>query len=216
MTYLNLVWTPVLETLQMVLVSTIFATILGLPIGILLVLTDDKGLSPNKVIFKIVSGLINVSRSIPFIILMILLFPLSRLIVGTTIGTAATIVPLSLAAAPFMGRIVESALKEVSKGVIEAVLAMGASKREIVLKVLIPEALPGIIRGITLMMINLVGYSAMAGAIGGGGLGDLAIRYGYHRYQMDVLILSVLVIVAIVALIQSTGNYVTTTILRKR
>lgn len=216
MDYLNLLWTPVLETLQMVILATIFATLLGMPIGILLVLTDDKGLSPNKIIFKIVSGLINVSRSIPFIILMILLFPLSRFIVGTTIGTAATIVPLSLAAAPFMGRIVESALKEVSKGVVEAVQAMGASKREIVWKVFIPEALPSIIRGVTLMMINLVGYSAMAGAIGGGGLGDLAIRYGYHRYQMDVLILSVVVIVAIVAVIQSTGNYVTTTILRKR
>lgn len=216
MMYLDLMWIPVLETVQMVILSTIFATILGLPIGIVLVLTDEKGLSPNKLVFKLASGMINISRSIPFIILMILLFPLSRLIVGTTIGTEATIVPLSLAAAPFMGRIVESALREVSKGVIEAVEAMGASKTEIVFKVLIPEALPSIVRGITLMMINLVGYSAMAGAIGGGGLGDLAIRYGYHRYQMDVLIISVIIIVGIVALIQSTGNIVTTTILRKR
>lgn len=216
MMYLDLMWIPVLETIQMVILSTIFATILGLPIGIVLVLTDEKGLSPNKLVFKLASGIINISRSIPFIILMILLFPLSRLIVGTTIGTEATIVPLSLAAAPFMGRIVESALREVTNGVIEAVEAMGATKTEIVFKVLIPEALPSIVRGITLMMINLVGYSAMAGAIGGGGLGDLAIRYGYHRYQMDVLIISVIIIVGIVALIQSTGNIVTTTILRKR
>lgn len=147
---------------------------------------------------------------------MILLFPLSRLIVGTTIGTQATIVPLALAAAPFMGRIVESALKEVPAGLIEAVVAMGATKKEIVFKVLIPEALPGLVRGVTLMMINLVGYSAMAGAIGGGGLGDLAIRYGYHRYQMDVLILAVIVIIGLVAVIQGIGNMTTKLIERKR
>lgn len=213
---MSMIIKPLLETIQMVVISTGIATLLGIPIGIGLVLFDQKGLKANKGLYQLISGLINITRSIPFLILMILLFPLSRLIVGTTIGTEATIVPLSLAAAPFMGRIVESALKEVPYGLIEAVMAMGARKTQIIFKVLIPEALPGLVRGITLMMINLVGYSAMAGAIGGGGLGDLAIRYGYHRYQMDVLILAVIVIIGLVAVIQSIGNLTTKVIERKR
>jgi D-methionine transport system permease protein len=190
--------------------------LLGLPLGILLVVTDPKGLKANKVIYQVISTFVNISRSIPFIILMILLFPLSRWLVGTTIGTTATIVPLSIGAMPFVGRLVESALKEVPKGLVEAARAMGASTKEIIMKILLPEALPGILRGLTLLMINLVGYSAMAGAIGGGGLGDLAIRYGYHRYQMDVLIVSVLVIILLVQLIQTAGNQLTHYILNKR
>ncbi|MBN2796754.1 MAG: ABC transporter permease [Clostridia bacterium] len=213
---ISMIIKPLLETIQMVVISTGIATLLGIPIGIGLILFDQKSLKANKGLYQLISGLINITRSIPFLILMILLFPVSRLIVGTTIGTAATIVPLSLAAAPFMGRIVEGALKEVPYGLIEAVLAMGAKKTQIIFKVLIPEALPGLVRGITLMMINLVGYSAMAGAIGGGGLGDLAIRYGYHRYQMDVLILAVIVIIGLVAVIQSIGNLTTKVIERKR
>ena len=213
---ISLLFQPIIETIKMVVISTVFASLLGIPIGVLLVLTEDGGLRPNKVIYQLSNGFVNIARSIPFIILMILLFPLARFIVGTTIGTSATIVPLSIAAAPFFGRIIESALKEVDAGVLEAVKSMGANNREIVLKVMMPEALPSIIRGITMMMINLVGYSAMAGAIGGGGLGDLAIRYGYHRYQMDVLIVSVLVIIVIVQLIQGVGNYSAQKILDKR
>ena len=207
---------PLIETLQMLVFSTVFSILLGLPLGILLVVTDPKGLKANKVIYQVISTFVNISRSIPFIILMILLFPLSRWLVGTTIGTTATIVPLSIGAMPFVGRLVESALKEVPKGLVEAARAMGASTKEIIMKILLPEALPGILRGLTLLMINLVGYSAMAGAIGGGGLGDLAIRYGYHRYQMDVLIVSVLVIILLVQLIQTAGNQLTHYILNKR
>lgn len=207
---------PLIETLQMLVLSTAFSILLGLPLGIILVITDPKGLKANKVIYQVISTFVNISRSIPFIILMILLFPLSRWLVGTTIGTTATVVPLSIAAMPFVGRLVESALKEVPKGLVEAARAMGASTMEIIIKILLPEALPGILRGLTLLMINLVGYSAMAGAIGGGGLGDLAIRYGYHRYQMDVLIVSVVVIILLVQFIQSTGNQLTYYILNKR
>ena len=207
---------PLIETLQMLVFSTVFSILLGLPLGMLLVVTDPKGLKANKVIYQVISTFVNISRSIPFIILMILLFPLSRWLVGTTIGTTATIVPLSIGAMPFVGRLVESALKEVPKGLVEAARAMGATTKEIIIKILLPEALPGILRGLTLLMINLVGYSAMAGAIGGGGLGDLAIRYGYHRYQMDVLIVSVLVIILLVQFIQSTGNQLTYYILNKR
>ena len=207
---------PLIETLQMLVLSTTFSILLGLPLGIILVITDPKGLKANKVIYQVISSFVNISRSIPFIILMILLFPLSRWLVGTTIGTTATIVPLSIAAMPFVGRLVESALKEVPKGLVEAARAMGASTMEIIIKILLPEALPGILRGLTLLMINLVGYSAMAGAIGGGGLGDLAIRYGYHRYQMDVMIVSVVVIILLVQFIQSAGNQLTYYILNKR
>jgi D-methionine transport system permease protein len=205
----ELIWQPLFETLQMLVFSTFFSIILGLPLGMILVVSDPKGLKANKVIYQLISSFVNLSRSIPFIILMILLFPLSRWLVGTTIGTAATIVPLSIGAMPFVGRIIESALKEVPKGLVEAARAMGASNLEIILKVLLPEALPGILRGLTLLMINLVGYSAMAGTIGGGGLGDLAIRYGYHRYQMDVLIVSVVVIILLVQFIQTVGNHLT-------
>lgn len=213
---INLLLKPSIETLWMVGCSTVIALILGLPLGILLVVTDEKGIHPNKVIYSILSGFVNLTRSIPFIILMILLFPLSRMIVGTTIGTAATIVPLSIGAAPFMARIIESSLKEVGHGIIEAAQSMGASDYEIVIKVLIPESLPSLIRGITMLMISLIGYSAMAGAIGGGGLGDLAIRYGYHRYQMDVLFASVIAIVLFVQLIQGLGNLVANIITSRR
>jgi len=213
---LDLLREPIIESLQMLVFSTFWTLVFGLPLGMLLILTDPKGLSPNKAIYSVVSGLINISRSIPFIILMILLFPISRWLVGTTIGTQATIVPLTIAAIPFMGRVTEASLKEVDSGLIEAARAMGASNLQIIMKVLLPEALPGLIRSITLLMINLVAYSAMAGAIGGGGLGDLAIRYGYHRYQMDVLFVSVIIIVVLVQFIQTAGNQFTYYILNKR
>ena len=216
MHYLELVLGPLLETLQMVCLSTLIALLLGLPIGILLVLWDKDGLNSKKGLYQVINIIVNTTRSIPFIILMILLFPLSRLLVGTTIGTMATVVPLSIAATPFMARIIESAIKEVDKGIIEAVQSMGGHTYQIITKVLLPEALPSIIRGVTMLMISLVGYSAMAGAIGGGGLGDLAIRFGYHRYQMDVLIAAVIVIIIIVQVIQGIGNYISQRIVNRR
>lgn len=197
-----------LETIYMVLLSGLFSLIIGFPIGILLVITEKNGLWEKKLLNSVLSTIVNISRSFPFIILMILVFPLSRIIVGTTIGTTATIVPLSIGAAPFVARIIEGSLKEVDKGVIEASLAMGASISEIIYKVLIPEALPSLILGITLTIINLIGYSAMAGAIGGGGLGDLAIRYGLYRFQTDIMISSVIVIIILVQGVQFLGNKV--------
>jgi len=203
---INLLVDPTLETITMVVVASFISFVLGLPIGMSLYMTQKEGLLENKLIFNVLDTVVNMCRSLPFIILMILLFPLSRLIVGTTIGTAATIVPLAIGASPFVGRIVENALNEVGGGIIEAVTAMGASKTEIILKVIIPEALPSLISGMTLAVINILGYSAMAGAIGGGGLGDLAIRFGFHRFQTDVLIASVIVIIALVQMIQFSGN----------
>lgn len=203
------------ETLYMVFFSTVFSLLLGFPLGVLLVITEKGSIWERKQLNRILNGIINILRSFPFIILMILLFPLSRLIVGKTIGTTATIVPLSIAAAPFVARIIESSLKEVDKGIIECSLAMGASIPEIVFKVLIPESMPSLILGITTTIINIIGYSAMAGAIGGGGLGDVAIRYGLYRFQTDVMIVAVIVIIIIVQGIQFIGNKLSSSINKK-
>lgn len=213
---IQLLWLPTWESIYMVTLSTVFAFLLGAPLGVVLVLWHESGLNPHPKGFTLLDSVVNVLRSFPFIILMILLFPLSRLIVGTTIGTTATIVPLAIGAAPFVARVVEGALKEVDPGVIQAVVAMGTPLRDIVLKVLIPEALPSLILGFTLTIINIIGYSAMAGAIGGGGLGDLAIRYGFHRFQTDVMIASVIVIILLVQGIQALGNFTATRVLRTR
>ena len=213
---INLLAAPTLETIYMVMFSTLFATLLGFPIGIALVVTEKGGLVENEAIYRILDGIVNVCRSFPFIILMIVLFPFSRLIVGTTIGTTASIVPLSIGAAPFVGRVVESALKEVEKGLIEAAVSMGTHPKDIILKVMVPEALPSLILGETLTVINIIGYSAMAGAIGGGGLGDLAIRYGFHRFQTDVLIAAVIVIIVLVQVIQVIGNKTALYVARNR
>ena len=213
---INLLAAPTLETVYMVMFSTLFATLLGFPIGIALVVTEKGGLVENEAIYRILDGIVNVCRSFPCIILMIVLFPFSRLIVGTTIGTTASIVPLSIGAAPFVGRVVESALKEVEKGLIEAAVSMGTNPKDIILKVMIPEALPSLILGETLTVINIIGYSAMAGAIGGGGLGDLAIRYGFHRFQTDVLIAAVIVIIVLVQVIQVIGNKTALYVARNR
>jgi len=195
-----------LETLYMVFFSTIFSLLLGFPLGILLVITEKGGIWEKPLLNQILNGIINILRSLPFIILMILVFPLSRIIVGKTIGTTATIVPLSIAAAPFVARVFESALKEVDKGVIEASLSMGATVPQIVFKVMIPESMPSLVMGVTLTIINLIGYSAMAGAIGGGGLGDLAIRFGLYRFQTDIMLAAVIVIILLVQGIQLLGN----------
>ncbi len=194
------------ETIVMVFFSTLFAVLLGFPLGIFLFVTSPRGIAPKIVPYQLISRVVNTLRSFPFVILMIVMFPLSRVVLGTAIGTEATIIPLSVAAAPFIARLTETALNEVDKGVIQAAVAMGASKRQVVRKVMIPEALPSIISGITLTIITLIGYSAMAGAIGGGGLGDLAIRYGYQRFRTDVMIESVIIIIVMVEVIQFLGN----------
>ena len=189
---------PLYETLYMVLASTLFSVILGMPLGIITAISGDGHIWENKHLNKILNVVINVGRSFPFIILMIAVFPLTKLIVGKRIGTTAAIVPLTIAAIPFVARLVENAIKEINSGIIEAALSMGADIKQIVFRVLIPEALPSIISGITLTIINLIGYSAMAGAIGGGGLGNLAIRYGYQGFQKDVMIGTVIVLVLVV------------------
>jgi len=215
----GLIWTSTLQTLEMVSLSTLFSIILGLPLGILLCITSPAsqgGLRPKPVLNEVLSRIVNVLRSFPFIILIILLFPLSRLIVGTAIGTKSTIVPLSIAAAPFVARLVETSLKEVDPGVIQAARTMGSTDSQIVFKVLLPEALPSLIAGLTLTIINLIGYSAMAGAVGGGGLGDLAIRYGYQRFRTDVLLVAVVIIIVLVELIQFVGNRISAKMMSKR
>ncbi|ADO82974.1 methionine ABC transporter permease [Ilyobacter polytropus] len=204
------------ETIYMVVLSTIFATIMGLPIGLLAVITDKNHIIEMPKLNKVLDGLINIFRSIPFIILMILVLPLSRFIVGTTIGSTASIVPLSIAAAPFVARIVEGAVKEVDRGLLEASISLGASRKDIISKVLIPESLPSLIHGLTITVITLVGYSAMAGAIGGGGLGDLAIRYGYQRFKLDIMIVSVASIIILVQGIQFLGDKIVYNIRKKR
>lgn len=195
------------ETLYMVFVSVLFTIIVGLPIGITLVVTDKNHILPNKTINSILSFIVNIGRSIPFVILMVAIVPFTRAVVGTTIGTTAAIVPLVVASIPFFGRIVETSLREVSWGIIEAGISMGASPLEIILKIILPEAIPSLILGITITIIAQIGYSAMAGVVGGGGLGDLAIRYGYQRFQTDVMISTVLVLVILVIGIQSLGNF---------
>ncbi len=206
-----------LETLIMVFSSTFFSVLLGLPLGILLCTSDPQdGIKPKPILYTILTRIVNVVRSFPFIILMILLFPLSRIVIGTSIGTSATIVPLSIAAAPFVARIIETSLKEVDTGVIQAAKAMGSTTFQIIVKVLIPEALPSLVSGITLTIINLIGYSAMAGAIGGGGLGDLAIRYGYQRFRVDIMVASVVIIILLVEIIQFIGTKISANLAKKR
>lgn len=196
------------DTLYMVSLSTLFAVLLGLPLGIILVITDKGHIWEKPKLNQALGFIINIMRSLPFIILIIAIFPLSRLIVGTTIGSTASIVPLSISAAPFVARIIETSLREVSWGVIEASISMGASVPQIIFRVMIPEAMPSLILGITLTIISIIGYSAMAGAIGGGGLGDLAIRYGYQRFETDVLIATIIVLVILVEIIQHIGNLI--------
>ena len=205
-----------LETLYMVFFSTIFSLLIGFPIGVLLVVTKEGNIMERPKLNKVLEIVINTLRSFPFIILMICLFPLSRIIVGTTIGSTAAIVPLSISAAPFVARMIEGALNEVDKGLIEASSSMGASNITIIWKVMIPETMPHIIHGITVTVISLIGFSAMAGTIGAGGLGDLAIRFGYQRFKTDIMIYSVIVIILLVQVLQSLGNYLVERIKKKR
>lgn len=193
-------------TLYMTLVSTLIAYLLGLPMGIILVVTAPGGLKPNKIIYKILDMIVNIVRSIPFLILLMLIIPFTRLIVGKSYGATATIVPLALAAAPFVARLVESSLLEVDHGVIEAAQSMGASLFTIIRKVLLAEARISLIVGATIALGTILGYSAMAGVVGGGGLGDIAIRYGYYRYQGDIMIVTVVLLVALVQILQMIGT----------
>lgn len=193
------------ETLYMTIVSTVLGYLLGLPMGILLAVTDKDGIRPNAVCYKILDVIANIVRSIPFLILLILLIPFTRFLIGKTYGSTATIVSLVIAAAPFIGRMVESSLKEVDAGVIEAARSMGADDFTIVTKVMLVEARTSLITGSTIAIGTILGYSAMAGSVGGGGLGDIAIRYGYHRYEMDIMIVTVILLIVLVQIFQTVG-----------
>ena len=195
------------KTIAMVFFSTLFSLILGFIPAIILVVTAPNGLNPNKIIYRVLDTIINILRGFPFLILMVAIIPFTKLIVGKSIGTPAAIVPLTIAAAPFVARIIESSLKEVDPGVVEAAKSFGASNTQVIFKVMLKEAVPSIISGLTLTIISIIGYSAMAGTVGGGGLGDVAIRYGYQRYQTDVMIVTVIILIIIVQALQSLGNY---------
>lgn len=203
---INMILVGIGETLLMVIISTLFGYVFGLPLGIALYINDKDGIKPNKTIYRILDVIVNIGRSIPFLILLILIIPFTRLLVGKSFGTAATIVPLTVSAIPFIGRLVESSLKEIDKGVIEAAQAMGATTFQIITKVLLVEARPSLINGLTICLGTIVGYSAMAGTVGGGGLGDIAIRYGYYRYQTDIMVVTVIIIVLMVQAFQLIGN----------
>lgn len=205
---LNLLLPSIQETLYMVSVSTLLAVFIGTPLGILLVVTKKDHILDHRMIHSFLSYIVNIGRSFPFVILMISIIPFTRLLVGTSIGTTAAIVPLTVATIPFFSRIIENALLEVDKGVIEASQAMGATNFQIIYKVLIPESMPAIVLGITITIINVIGYSAMAGAVGGGGLGDLAIRYGFHRFDKNVMLWTVFLLIIMVQLVQISGNYI--------
>lgn len=194
------------ETFQMLWVSTLLTAVGGLLAGVLLVLTDRGGLLPCPPVNRVLGLIVNIGRSLPFIILMVAILPFTRAVVGTTIGTTAAIVPLVVGAIPFYARLAETSLREVDPAVVAASRAMGASRRQIVWKVLLREARPGLVAGLTITVIALIGYSAMAGAVGGGGLGDLAIRYGYQRFETDIMIACVVVLIVLVQLIQMLGD----------
>lgn len=193
------------ETLYMTITSTLIAYIIGLPLGVLLVTSDSEGIVPMNLLNKVLNIVVNITRSIPFLILLIAVIPLTRMITGTSIGSTATIVPLVIASAPFIARLVESSIKEVDYGIIEASLSMGASPFQVVTKVMIPEARPSLIIGAAIATTTILGYSAMAGIVGGGGLGDIAIRFGYYRYETGVMVVTVVLLVLVVQLFQEVG-----------
>jgi D-methionine transport system permease protein len=204
----NIIFEALLDTMYMVFVSTIISIILGFAIAILLILTNDDGFNPNKILYNTLDFIINIIRSYPFIILIIVLLPVTRFITGSTIEVNAAIVPLTIGATPFVARIIENALKEVDRGVIEAAKSFGATPMQIIFKVMIIEALPALISGLTLTIITIVGYSAMAGAVGAGGLGAVAIMYGYNMFNEKVLAITVVILIILVQAIQGLGNLV--------
>ena len=203
-----LLFDATLQTLYMVAISTVLGTLLGLPLGVFLATSQRGELLSAPWLNKVLGLVVNAARSVPFIILVVAIIPFTRLIAGTSIGTTAAIVPLTIAAVPFIARLVENAIREVDAGLIEAARAMGATPYQIIRKVLVPEALPGITLGLTLAVVSLIGYSAMVGAVGGEGLGDLGIRYGYQRFMPDVMLAVVVILIVMVQLVQSIGEWI--------
>lgn len=205
-----------LNTIYMVFVSTLFSFLFGLPLGVKLYLSDKEGLKPNRMIYQTLGILVNIGRSIPFAILMIAIIPFTRLIVGTSLGTTASIVPLTIAGIPLMARLIEIALKKIDRELIDASLVMGSSTKQIINKVMLPESLPTIIQSVTLTAVNLIGYSAMAGLVGGGGLGKVAIQYGYQRFNGFLMLVTLLLLLILVEVTQWIGNKTAKAILKKR
>ena len=212
----RMLWAGTGETLLMVFASTALGYVIGLPVGVLLTISDTDGICPHPLLYKILDIIINITRSIPFLILLILIQPFTKFVVGKSYGTVATIVPLTIAAAPFIARMVEGSLKEVEQGVVEAALSMGAGKMTIVIKVLIAEARTSLLVGVTIALGTILGYSAMAGIVGGGGLGDIAIRYGYYRYETGIMLITVLVLVILMQILQWLGTLLSKKLDRRR
>jgi D-methionine transport system permease protein len=200
------IWIATLDTLNMLVVSLGFTVLLGLPLGVILFLTSPRQLLENKALYSVLAVIVNLLRALPFIILLIVMMPVTEIITGTTLGILGTLPPLIAGATPFFARLVETALREVDRGIIEATQAMGATTRQIIVKALLPEARPGIIAAVTVTAIALVSFTAMAGAVGAGGLGDLAIRYGYQRFQNDVMFVTVVLLLVLVQILQSIGD----------
>lgn len=205
----EMLWEGVLDTLYMTVVSTVLSYVFGMIMGVLLVICRNDGIAPRPVLYAVLDVAVNLTRSFPFLILMIAVIPFTRFLVGTTIGNNATVVPLVIAAAPFVARLIEASLLEVDGGVVEAAQSMGASTWQIITKVLLPEALPSLLNGSAVAAITILGYSAMSGAVGGGGLGKLAIMYGYNRYQTDIMFTTIILLIVIVQLFQMLGNWAT-------
>ncbi|GAA5189790.1 methionine ABC transporter permease [Ferrimonas gelatinilytica] len=201
-----LLWGATLQTLQMVFLSGFIAALAGIPLGVILHLTKRGQLLSHPMLNRVLGTVVNAGRSVPFIILLVAIIPFTRLVVGTSIGTLAAVVPLTIGAIPFIARLIESALMEVPAGLVEAAQAMGASPAQIIQKVLLPEALPGIINSVTITLVTLVSYSAMAGAVGGGGLGDVGIRYGYYRFELDVMLATIVILLLLVQILQTAGD----------
>lgn len=212
----DMIITGIGQTLYMTILSTVVGYVLGLPLGVMLAVFDKDGLRPNKAVYKVLDVISNIIRSIPFLILLILIIPLTRLIVGQSYGSSATVVPLVVAAIPFIGRMVESSIKEVDAGVVEAARSMGASDLRIIVKVLLLESRTSLITGATIAIGTILGYSAMAGSVGGGGLGDIAIRYGYYRYESQIMIVTVILLVVLVQVFQSIGMIIASKLDKRR
>lgn len=202
----SLLWQATLETLYMTGVATVLAHVAGIPLGVLLVVTDRGHVLEQRLLHEVLAAAVNIGRSIPFIILLVAIIPFTRWVVGTSIGTSAAMVPLTVAAIPFVARLVETALREVDPGVVEAALSMGATPWQVVTRVLLPEALPSLVLGAAITAVSVLGYSAMAGAVGGGGLGDLAVRYGYQRFRTDIMVQTVVLLVILVQAMQAAGD----------
>ena len=212
----DMIITGIGQTLYMTILSTVVGYVFGLPLGVMLAVSDKDGLRPNKAVYKVLDVISNIIRSIPFLILLILIIPLTRIIVGQSYGSSATVVPLVVAAIPFIGRMVESSIKEVDAGVVEAARSMGASDLRIIVKVLLLESRTSLITGATIAIGTILGCSAMAGSVGGGGLGDIAIRYGYYRYESQIMIVTVILLVVLVQVFQSIGMIIASKLDKRR